>query len=341
MVTLKDIARLSGVNAGSVSHILTNSPKALELKEETRARVQVAARELGYHRNEHARIMRGGSSQIVGLVCDFQPLLGQNLGIYVNRIMNGVLQETTANNYGVKLYDAANYSEAISSMESYQVRHIVVPAVHLEARRALSAWANRKGLHLVFVMDQPVGEYPCVNSADRTGVYKGVKRLLSLGHQRIGLISSPLSYYYARERHAGYVEALQEAGVEFDPSLVSYAVEAQEHERNLDKQLSFPCGCRPTAFMSLGDYSTLLLQRRLVLSGYLFPEDYSVISFGDGGLSQYAIRPLTFVAQPFEAMGRSAVRLSLGIEKNPLPASGIMELPTELCIGESDGPLRR
>ena len=54
MITLKDIAAKTGINKGSISCVLNNHPKAMELKAETRERIRLCAREMGYFRNEMA-----------------------------------------------------------------------------------------------------------------------------------------------------------------------------------------------------------------------------------------------------------------------------------------------
>ena len=93
---------------------------------------------------------------------------------------------------------------------------------------------------------------------------------------------------------------------------------------------------RPTAFFSTGEFGALLLQRQIIMSGLRFPEDVSIISFGGGLFPRYAIRPLTFVSQPFEEMGAAAVRLSLKSDM-ARDTNGHVFLPTKLIIGESDG----
>ena len=338
MVTLKDIARVSGLNAGSVSHILNNSPRALELKAETRSRVLSVARELGYRRNEYAHGMRSGASQTIALLCDFPSSASQNTGIYVNRMMNGVLREATTDNYSVKLYDTHDFDSAVGGMEGYRIKHAVILGGDSSFRSRLAAWASKKKVRLVYVTGERAGNFLCVNSSDREGVRTAVKHLLELGHKRIGLINTALSFYFARERQAGYQKALEEGGLAFDPSLVSNTMTDQEQEKDLERLLTLPKERRPTAFMSLGDYATMLLQRQLLLQGLRFPEDISIISFGDDTFTKYAFRPLSYVSQPFEEMGSMAVRLSLGLVDAQATTNGQVELPTKLELGESIGP---
>src|SRR3954449_7977151 len=66
--TIRDVARLAGVSAATVSRVLNDSPLVVE---ETRARVRAAVDELGYRLNATARTLSIGQAQAVGVVVPF------------------------------------------------------------------------------------------------------------------------------------------------------------------------------------------------------------------------------------------------------------------------------
>src|SRR5690606_13821815 len=61
---------------------------------------------------------------------------------------------------------------------------------------------------------------PCVLPDDLGGGLLGTRHLFTLGHKRIGLINGPSHYEATHLRLRGYRQALEEAGLSFDPALV-------------------------------------------------------------------------------------------------------------------------
>src|SRR5690606_22427650 len=94
-VTIKDVARESGVSYATVSRVLTGFEF---VKETTRQRVMEAAEHLGYVASLHARSLVGGHSQIVGLLV---PNLDNG---YVGTITQGIDKELARANYDLMLY---------------------------------------------------------------------------------------------------------------------------------------------------------------------------------------------------------------------------------------------
>src|SRR6478672_8679950 len=66
--TMRDIARVAGVSQSTVSRVLNDAPTRVPIAADTRERVMVAARELGYRPNPHARSLRGASTMLFGAV---------------------------------------------------------------------------------------------------------------------------------------------------------------------------------------------------------------------------------------------------------------------------------
>src|SRR4029078_2326038 len=70
--TMRDIARAAGVSQSTVSRVLNDAPTRVPIAADTRERVLVASRQLGYRPNPHARSLRGASTMLIGaIVRDF------------------------------------------------------------------------------------------------------------------------------------------------------------------------------------------------------------------------------------------------------------------------------
>ena len=90
MATIKDIARVLGLSASTVSRALAGNAR---IPETTRLRVQTTAEELGYAPNRAAQLLVGGrSSGFAGLVLT-DPGYGREdsyLGEYISGLGHGL-----------------------------------------------------------------------------------------------------------------------------------------------------------------------------------------------------------------------------------------------------------
>ena len=68
LTTMRDIAREAGVSQSTVSRVLNDAPTRVPIAAETRERVTLAARRLGYRPNPLARGLRGASTMLIGAV---------------------------------------------------------------------------------------------------------------------------------------------------------------------------------------------------------------------------------------------------------------------------------
>src|SRR5690606_41856035 len=94
-VTIVDVAREAGVSYSTVSRVINNNAHVLP---ETREKVLNAMMRLGYVVNQQARSLRGGRSQVIGLLV---PDVGNN---YVGEIIRGIDAELAAHQYDLMLY---------------------------------------------------------------------------------------------------------------------------------------------------------------------------------------------------------------------------------------------
>ena len=98
--------------------------------------------------------------------------------------------------------------------------------------------------------------YPTVSSTNREGIQSVMQHLFALGHTRIGFISGGQESATGRERLAAYREALETAGIGYDPALVRNGNWTQQPSYLVAKELlqrSEP----PTAIAAACDASAL------------------------------------------------------------------------------------
>ena len=130
------------------------------------------------------------------------------------------------------------------------------------------------------------------------------RHLIAMGHRRIGHVAGPPSNLHARERRAGYVQAMVEAGLTPDPGWI---VEGDFQESGgRDAMGTLLERNQVSAVFVANDQMALGGLSALWERGLRCPEDLSVIGFDDQHMSSFTTPPLTTVRQPLEELGRLA-----------------------------------
>ena len=332
-VTLNDIAKLTGVDAGSVSRILRNHPRAKGLNAKTRKKVLDEAKKLGYRRNELAATIRTGANRTIAIVGRF---MDSSFPEDFNIIVSGVLRESTKLDYGLKLYTDENLASCFDEILSHQIKYVLSMSVDGLKRAETAALCRQHNLKLVFVYETSVGEFPTVTTAEKDAIRDTVLHLSGLGHRRIAFVCGPHCFSYVTEKHEGYLRGMREAGLELMNEFITCGENMMERERIVGKMLSLPHGKRPTAFICIGDSLAMMVQRAALKKKLRLPTDVSVIGFGNSHLANFAVSPISSLAQPFMQIGETAVKVLIGKKCDCKPdAKNRYLLPARLIERES------
>lgn len=206
-VGIKDVARVAGVSVGTVSNVI-NRPDSVA--EETRARVLSTIERLGYVRSESARHLRAGRSRIIALL-----VLDMANPFFVD-VATGAERAARQSGLGVMLCNSAQSSseeaEYLGLFSEQRVRGVLITPTD-ETGRNLESF-RRQDIPYVFV-DRvvPSTEGCSVSVDDVTGGALAMRHLLAQGHTDIAYVSGPLHLAQCRDRRAGALLALEEAGV--------------------------------------------------------------------------------------------------------------------------------
>lgn len=214
-VTRDDVARLAGVSSATVSYVINKGPRPVA--KSTQQSVLEAIRKLDYEPDGIARSLATKRTR--------------NIGFIVPDILNPAHTAITRA-LGDALWNA-EYSLTLGNSDENPQRELA----YLRAFRgkgvdgvALTPGGGNRGalfaLHeagrpLVLLDRQIEGlAVDCVLFENRAGTRAALRHLIELGHRRIGLINLPAALTPGRERMAGYLEALAEAGLRSDPALI-------------------------------------------------------------------------------------------------------------------------
>jgi LacI family transcriptional regulator len=332
--TLADVAREVGVSAKTVSRVLNEDGPA---SAETRQQVLAAVAKLGFQPNLMARNIRvGGPDTTIGLVI---PDLGNPFfGAVARSIEDTVRERGLTLLMGSSADDPDRERDLTDKFLARRVSVLmVVPSVgadhsHLKAHRT-------RGLPVVF-LDRPGAglSTDSVVSSNRTGAHDGVAHLIAHGHRRIGFVGDlPTKLYTRRERLAGYREALQEAGISYDRSLIANAHD--QHGASAVTSQLLGLDDPPTALFAGNNIVALGIVTELARSKR---KDVAVVTFDDVELAEALEPALTVVAQDAEDIGRAAAATALARLDGDRSRARTITVPTRLIIrGSGERPAPR
>jgi LacI family transcriptional regulator len=331
-VTIVDVARASGVSYTTVSRVLSG----YEFVSETaRTRVMKAVEDLGYVANLQARSLKGGRSQIVGLLV---PNLDNG---YVGTITQGIDQELARTNYDLILYTSHRHP----GKESFYVTAIVnglTDGLLLVAPLIPAAYLNELREHnypYVLIDQTDVAENSSVvESTNWQGAYDATHYLIQLGHTRIAFIKGSSVVRSATDRLQGYKAALADHNIPVREDVVIEGDYQQHTGYETTRKLLQSAELRPTAIFASNDLAAFGAMDAAREYGLRIPDDISIIGFDDIPQASFVYPKLTTVRQPLEQMGQTAVKMLLQqIEDQSRPPQRIA-LKTQLIIRDSCGP---
>ena len=207
-LTLRDVSEASGVSEMTVSRVLRNRGG---VSDDTREKVLVAARALGYVPNKIAGAL---ASQRVNLVGVIIPSLSNMVFPEVLVGISEVLEDTGLQPvFGVSHYSQDREESVLYEMLSWRPSGIVIAGLeHTPAARAMLETA---GVPVVEIMDTdgtPVDSV--VGISHRRAGRKMADAILAAGYRRIGFLGTMMpDDHRARKRMEGFEERLAEAGI--------------------------------------------------------------------------------------------------------------------------------
>lgn len=316
-MTIRDLAADTGLSVSTISQVLNGKGRESRIPELTRARVLEAATRLGYRRNRHARALRTGRSNLIGIVGlnldQPVPLMG------VRYVTRAVLER----GYDVMLYDQALHPKetdrALADLESHRFEALLGVSPARQQRELFSQMA-RRGAPVVTLDEAGIPEADEIYVDREEGAYLATRHLLSLGHRHIVLTVSPeATAPVLVARLQGYRRAHDEAGVPLDesllvPSAASYPSFA-DGKAIIPDVLKHPA--RPTALFCLNDRMAIGALRALHEARVRVPEEMAVVGFDGIEEAEYAAVPLTTVAQPVAEVASIAVSLLIDRLERP------------------------
>jgi LacI family transcriptional regulator len=342
---MKDVASRAGVALKTVSRVVNGEPGVTPA---TATRVLDAIEDLGFRRNESARLLRTGRTSALGFIAD-------DFGdCDTARLCREI--EDVAREHGMLLFtgstdrDPEREQRLALSLTARRVDGLIIlptPGEHSYLAAEIEA-----GTATVFVLRPPTGvEADTVLVDERGGAHSAVSHLIAHGHRRIGFLGGDLGHYRSRQLMQGYAAAMADAGIMVEDAWTT-----------LTPQLL--AGSPVTAVFCAGREHTLAALRALAAAGMEYggpgiispgtvptatmaPGGIALVGFGDFDLADFTRPGLTVVTYDPAEVGRTAAELLFrrldgqDARDVPQPAARTVEVATRLIprgSGEITGP---
>lgn len=337
-ITIKQVAHEAGVSTQTVSRVLNNRP---DVAAATRRRVQQVIEQLGYRPSAIARSLIRRRSHTLGVVTAGLRYIGPS------QTLNGITAQAEAMGYSLLLkklpkFDTDDIEPILNALLSRQVDGIIwaVPEIGNNHN-----WLVGRLPHLpvpiIFLTMRQQSNLSVVAVDNYMGGRLATAHLLEQGHRHIGHITGPLSWWEAKQRQAGWRDALAEAGLLPADNRWAEGNWSSESGESAIRQLldQYP---EMDAVFAANDQMALSVLYVACQKGMRVPQDLAVVGFDSIPEAAYFCPPLTTIHQNLHELGATAVQQVVQmIEANRTPENSykpeIIWLKPQLIIRESSG----
>ncbi len=302
-LTIRDIARLSGVSTATVSRLF-HTPHLV--KEATRNKIEAVINEYQYIPNQYASALTTKNTMTIGLII---PTVKSSIH---SALIQSIQDTCSSLGYSV-IIGNTNYSVDVENsllglMLSRRVSGIIHAGTVNPGFISKLRHAAERGIPSVVVWETIEDEeISSVGIDNFTASYDAASYLISRGHTQIGLLIGPYhTMNRLDQRLRGFRLCMKEHGLPQDESrIITLNHEVREGVTGTAELLKR--SSEVTAIFAASDVLAFGALYQLQQSGYRVPDDISVIGFDNIELSSYCLPPLTTINVPAAEMGNQAV----------------------------------
>ena len=328
--TIKEVASEAGVSTQTVSRVINARP---DVSRETRERVQNVIEKMRYQPSALARSLIQQRSYTLGVVTAGLRYIGPS------STLSGITAAAERAGYAVLLkelprFDTDDISPIFEALVSRHVDGVIwaVPEVG-DNRSQFKNLPIQLDVPVVYLTMEPQDSLPMVSIDNYAGGRIATNHLLEQGYRRIGHISGPLDWWEARQRMAGWKDALREAGLvaneaHWAEGKWSSASGAEAAEKLFQQYPGMD------AIFVANDQMALSVLHLGCQRGPQIPEQLGIVGFDGIPESAFYWPPLTTVQQDQYDVARVAVEEIIKIIETgwqglePVQPRSIMLMPT-------------
>lgn len=334
-ITIRDVARYAGTSYQTVSRVINGSESVAP---ETRERILKAINDLNYRPSVAARALNNSHTNVIAVATPFD---SDNLFEDPNllQIIHGIDREAARRDCSLLLSTLRSVDDPFSPYRRLLTRQLA------DGMIVSGETMEEEGIHRVIEQGYPVViigynqlGVPCVHADDEGGAYQAVTHLLSLGHQKIAMITGPQHFLAIQARERGFANAFAAYGLD-----ASAIIEAGDFSTRSGydamARLIPRVGKDFTAMFIHNDRMAIGAIHCLAEHGYSVPRDLSIVGFDDIPVASLQNPPLTTVHMHSMMLGQKATEILFSILDGNDLAAQALTLGTELVVRSTTAPL--
>lgn len=298
-VTITDVARAAGVSVATVSKVVNGR---YGVAPATHERVMKIVTELGYETSLVASSLRRRQTGVIGvLVTEFEPFSAE--------LLKGIGAAAHGTGYELLAYAGWTHEGPAVGWERRSLSRLAGTLIDGAILVTPTVLMPDTSIPVVAIDPHTGRGGPSTIDADNVGGARAaVDYLVSLGHRRIAHLHGRTDLESSHLREQGYRDALEAAGLAFDPELVRDG----DYRRGAGREAALELlqrPERPTAIFAANDLSALGALDAAQELGIAVPGGLSLIGFDDIPDASAVEPRLTTVAQPLNEMGAQALTM--------------------------------
>lgn len=329
-ITIRDVAKASATSISTVSRVVTGSAN---VSEKTKAAVNKAIKELGYRPNQSARGLKTNTTKTVGL------LLNDITNPFYSSIAKGAEEEANKKGYIMML---SNINEdpknELNTLKMFHDRNVDGILFGPTGKNIKFIQYLNELIPLVQIDRKLEGlDAPAVIVDNERGAYLAVKKLIEKGHKKIGVIKWKAGVHTPQDRLKGYLNALSEAGIDIDASIIIEAPGFSPRNTSVFAKELIDKEDRPSAIFALNNQLGIGALHAIHEAALRIPEEIALLVFDDIETFSLTTPPVSAISQPSSSIGEKAMQLLIHRIENETSdnVSETVILPTKLIDRES------
>lgn len=333
-VSLKDIAEKVGVSTATVSYALSKD-KESKVSQKMAARIKKVAKEMNYYPNQIAKSLKMGKTFTLGLI------VADISNPFFSHIARIVEDQATKQNYTVVFgssYERADKAwDLLQFLANRQVDGFILAPTE-DSEEQIKYLQNQKIPFVLIDRYFPELKTNYVAIDNHQAAYNAVERLITTGHQAIGMIGYLSALHHMKDRINGYKEAMNDNGLLIKPDWLHEInfFDIQRGVRQAIDQMLQSATPVKAIFFATNTLAVTGLKYIDELSLQV-PSDLAIISFDQGEAFDFYYCPLTYVKQPLDELAENAVKILVNQIDNPNAVPQQVCLDAELVIRKSCG----
>ncbi|RPF54246.1 LacI family DNA-binding transcriptional regulator [Aquisalibacillus elongatus] len=327
-VTIKDVARESGVSIATVSRVINNNGY---VSDEIKEKVENTIVSLNYQVNGLAKSLKEEKTNMIGII------IPDISNPYFMQIAKGLEDELESERYNL-IFSSSNEdpvkeTKLINLLLEKRVEVIIIATTG--GNEELIKNVEKNGTKVILIdryLDRDSGSFHLILENNFLGGYKLTQSIINQGHKKIGVVNGSFDVNTGSDRYKGFEKAIEDYKIQRSNELI-YNGEFRESCGFKAVNKFIKSGEIPSGIIAFNNLMAIGVIKRLYELGYNVPDDVCVASYGEldtmGLLNNLKIN---FIKQkPYEMGIETGKVLKRMVDENLIePHISVYE--PELCI---------